>query len=104
VAITRVRKVRTKNLWVHVIYENVTLDNSYPTGGYQITPEQLGLREILHVEAGMAGGYAFEWDYANSKLKVMRFDYDASGDGPAIEVPAGTNLSGVTVRVKFEGR
>ena len=103
-AISRTRKVRTKNLWVHVIYENVALDNDYPAGGYPIKPEDLGLREIYHVEAGMASGYAFEWDYAKNKLKVLLFDYDAVADGPAAEVPGGTDLSGVVVRVKFEGR
>lgn len=70
----------------------VTFDASYPTGGYSFT---VPLRYPYMVIAS-GGGYIYEWDRTNKKLKVLYFDYDAAADGAAVEVPNGTDLSGVT--------
>lgn len=44
-------------------------------------------------------GYDLGYDDANDKLIVRYYDYNASGDGAAIEVPDATDLSSVTFRL-----
>ncbi|BDG59916.1 hypothetical protein [Caldinitratiruptor microaerophilus] len=72
----------------------LTLDNSYPTGGY---PLDFGddLTEVHVVLFEQRAGYLFEYDRAAKKVKVLRFDYPAAAAGPAVEVAAGTDLSAV---------
>ncbi len=75
-----------------------TFDNSYPSGGYKIEPEDVGLEHLEHVQVMdtiVAGGYCVGWDGANNKLKVY---YVGSTNSPLAEIPAGTTaLNGVDV-------
>lgn len=65
---------------------DLALDNSYPTGGYFIDPNAIGLARITNLSTyGSDGGYLFEFDYVNNKFKV----FSASGGG----TPAGSNSS-----------
>jgi hypothetical protein len=83
----------------------VSLDNSYPTGGYAITPGQLGLSSIDFVIANDRLGYSFDWDYANNKLLVYRGDNANASPAPGVQVSNGVDLSAVTaVRVRATGR
>lgn len=50
---------------------DITFDDSYPTGGESLTPENLGLSVIDFLVAENAGGYIFEYDRVNKKLKVL---------------------------------
>jgi hypothetical protein len=75
----------------YCVIADVTLDNSYPTGGEAVTPGQLGLTVLSAVLPAPSGGNTYEFDHANSKLKA----YTASDT----EVSSGTNLSDLTVRV-----
>lgn len=83
---------------------DVTFDSSYVTGGLAVDPGSLGLESVALLQASNSGGYAFEYDYTNKKLKAYRADYDAVADGPLVEVPATTNLSAVTTKVISFGR
>lgn len=48
-------------------------------------------------------GYVIEWDHVNGgQFQVKYADYDAASDGALIDVPAGTAVGEVKVRV--EGR
>lgn len=60
----------------------LAFDASYPTGGEALTPGQVGLQVIESAVFEPKGGYLFEWDYTNQKIKVF------SGGGADI-VPAG---------------
>lgn len=82
---------------------DVTFDTSYATGGLALTKANLGLSTVEWLEASQSGGYTFEYDYANEKLKAFYGDNNNAADGPLIEVPAATNLSAVTTRVKAIG-
>lgn len=78
----------------------VTMDASYPTGGYAITKTQLGLGSTIYfvmpanaMDSTGARLYEAVWDYANSKLKLFypqggggTFTNDGSGTG---SIPAG---------------
>lgn len=48
----------------------VTFDSSYATGGEALTAANFGLDEIYTVIAAPNGGYVFEYDNTNSKLKA----------------------------------
>jgi hypothetical protein len=50
---------------------DVTFGSSYPTGGESITALQLGLTTIDFVLPSPAGGYIFEFDHTNKKLKAF---------------------------------
>lgn len=77
-------------------------DAAYPTGGTADFEDsvrealKMGTVELVGVAALNAGGYLVGYDKPNDKLKVYRFDYAAVAAGPAVEVPNGTDLSGVT--------
>lgn len=84
----------------------ITLDASYPTGGYALTGQQLGLTNgiIDFIDAGVSpnGGYLLAYNAATGKLQV--FQGAAAINLPAAEVPNATNLSAVTVTVVCTGR
>lgn len=87
---------------------DVTLDNSYPAGGYPLTPAQLGLGAngvVFMVDPGTVsktGGWLVGYDYTNAKLQV----FDGSGVASVAmhEVAAATNLTGVVVRMLVFGK
>ncbi len=64
-------KNTTKFATLWAIVADVTLDNSYPTGGNALTPESFGLRTIEFLIASPSGGYFFEFDHTNKKLKAI---------------------------------
>lgn len=74
----------------------VALDSSYPTGGESLTAAQLGLTDIQTLNAASSGGYTFEYDDTNAKLKAYYGDNNNASDGALIEVPNATDLSAVT--------
>ena len=50
---------------------DVAFDSSYPTGGESLTPANLGLLRIDNLAIEPVGGYRFEWDKTNNKIKVF---------------------------------
>lgn len=58
---------------------DITLDDSYPDGGWPITPANLGVSTIhlLIPPATSAGGLLLQWDAANNKLLT----YEQTADG-----------------------
>lgn len=82
----------------------VTFDNSYPTGGEPLTAADIGRTRILHVDASPAGGFIYEYDHTNSKLKAYTTDLSEATDGPLVEV-ANTSaaLNNITTRLRIKG-
>jgi len=72
-----------------VIQQTIALDNSYPSGGYDLTGIVPSNYTILHVDVQPVAGYQFGWDRANGKLKV----FDAA---TGAEIAGTTDLSAVT--------
>lgn len=79
------------------VVADVTLDNSYPTGGYALTPATLGVDGATDYILAFATttGHTFAYDYANSKLIAF------SG---GTQVSNATDLSAVVVRVIAQGK
>jgi hypothetical protein len=103
-AATIVRRGASGDLFERIV--DVTLDNSYPAGGYPLTPQQLGFGlngQIVSVmaPASKTGGWETDWDYTNSKLQV--FDSSGAANAAMHEVAAATNLTGVVVRLLCRG-
>ena len=74
--------------------------SSYSAGGFTVSiPE---LRRVVAAIVQASGGYKAEVASVSGNtvtVKVYYYDYDASADGPAVEVPDGTDLSGVTFTI-----
>jgi hypothetical protein len=75
----------------HLYVVAITLDNSYPTGGYALDPAANQRLERLLVPN--AGGYTFEWIPASQKLKIYRGDNANASPAPGVEVSAAVDLS-----------
>lgn len=102
-AITAITLVIREQLgFSNLTVSTLSLDNSYPTGGYALTPQQLGVgSSAAWVMAQPKSGYVFEWIPSTSKLMV-RWSGAAGAIDP--EVTAATDLSAVTgVRVMALG-
>ena len=70
---------------------------SYSSGGFTVTFAGL-LRKVKFAFVAANGGYKAEVASISGNsvtVKVLYYDYDAAADDVAIEVPAGTDLSGV---------
>lgn len=87
---------------------DITLDNSYPAGGYPLTAAQLGLgaNGVIYLvdpcTVSKTGGWLVGWDFTNSKLQV----FDGSGVASAVmhEIAAATSLAAVVVRAFVCGK
>jgi len=87
-------------------YVDVTLDSSYPAGGYPLTSKDLGFGgsgriDLVDAATSKTGGWEVGWDYTNSKLQV--FDSSAAANAAMHEVAGGTSLAGVVVRLFVKG-
>jgi hypothetical protein len=73
----------------------VTLSGSYTTGGETLIASDLKLSLIRFMSVVSSAGYTAEYDYTNSKLKILYGNTDAA-DGPNIEIPAAAYPAGLT--------
>lgn len=106
-AITPTPKIKTAPIFVdHLAFAG---DGAYPTGGtadfeglFLAALEAAGRhspgREILSISQVDVSGYVLRYDDANDKLMVFYSNSDAA-DGPLIEVPNATDLSGQAFKV-----
>lgn len=69
----------------------VSLDASYPTGGYVLSAASLGMKTLRAIVPSEPAGYSVGWDMANGKLVL----YTAGGT----QVANATNLSTVKIRL-----
>lgn len=51
---------------------SIAFDTSYAFGGESISDADLKMRDVLDVQFGQSGGYTFEWDKTNNKVKVFQ--------------------------------
>lgn len=91
-SIKSIKKLKGGNFYQQV--SEITFDNSYPTGGESLTPRELGLNVIDFMEIESTGGYMFQYDHANQKIKVFT---------PAAEVANATDLHTLVTRIKATG-
>ena len=84
----------------------VTLDASYPTGGYAVNAYSLGLPagllDVLDANASPDGGYDVRYNSATGNLQA--YDTGAAGGAALAEAVNATNLSAVTANCVVTGR
>lgn len=76
---------------------DVTLDNSYPTGGYTLTLATLGVDGVTDYVFAFATttGHTFTYNYATSKLMAWN---------GTTQIANTTDLSAVVVRLVAQGK
>lgn len=89
-----VRRKDTLGNSFRAIVAELTFDSSYPTGGENLTPAQLGLSRVEVFFPEQGSGYTIQYDRTNSKLKAF---------SAGAEVANGTDLSTVVVRALVLG-
>lgn len=78
------------------VFQTVTFDSSYATGGYPITAANFGLSTILSLDANTSSaGHGVWFDSVNNKLKVFTT--------AATEVANAASLAGVTCVIEAVG-
>lgn len=90
-------------------YRNITLDSSYPTGGYDITPAQFGLDTIIAIFASPAAPIndptqAVVLKYDEGEGALGAFWCKTAGTASLQEVDSTTNLSTFTAHLLILGR
>lgn len=128
-AVSIVKRVKFGNEFA--VIADITFDDSYPTGGESVTPEQLGLKVVDVFYGEGRDGYFFEYLKSTEKLlvrvpvslaaaavvaganntivKAAATDtIEISGTGSALQIPAAqvtatTDLSAVVCRGIFFG-
>lgn len=76
------------------IVADVQLDNSYPTGGYALTPQAFGLTTFDFVLPAPRNGYVVEYNPTTGKLLLWN---------NLTEVANATNVSTIKVRLLAMG-
>jgi hypothetical protein len=105
-SVTIIDRGAAGDLFLRVV--DVTLDSSYPAGGYAISPQNMGFGlngRLIAIDPGTmskTGGWLVGWDHTNAKLQI----FDSSGAANAVshEVIATTVLTGVVVRMTCWGQ
>lgn len=86
-------------------------DNSYPTGGYALTPQQLGfsslLKDVIRVDAANLAGGAFvpiiTPTYGTDGVTITGLQFQLEQYTTAAEVAAATNVSAANYYLLVEG-
>ena len=82
-----------------MIVAPLTFTGTYATGGDDLDQDLITagrIKKIKHVDVPSGGAYSYQWDQVNQKLQVFWGDNNNAADGPFIEVPATTDLTGQT--------
>lgn len=86
----------------------ITLGSSYTTNGVVITNSQFELyHSLTDLRVDSTGGYIFQWDKTNAKVKAYRQKDPGNAGGadiPLPEVANGVDLSAISARFRAEGR
>lgn len=83
---------------------DITFDNSYVTGGEQISLSALGLGFADRITISNPGqGYLCRWDGSRTAPKLLLYRQTAA-TGALVEVPNTTDVSTVVVAVRITGR
>lgn len=84
----------------------LTLDNSYPTGGYPVTLATIKAKNARAIEGciilgGNPAGNTRKFSYDTTNNKVMAAQTGAAVNAVFIETPNATDLSTITLDVIF---
>ena len=103
ITVSPVKRFKAGNMFMNSVKITVASDDTYATGGYALTPAQLGLNVVNGATANSLSGYKFIYDIANEKL--MAFLYPDTPAGPADQVAnAATVLRDAVIELVAIGR
>ena len=92
------------------VHCTIALSSSYSTGGDTWSATQFGLEKINKLFMNAASGYVFEWLPTTNQAIVpttglIKAYWQSNPASPAVlvEVTAGTNLSGISIRAHAQG-
>lgn len=88
---------RTKLQRRYFNFATITWDATYPAGGESVTAADFGLSRLDYLVALDAAGFQCQYIASTGKIKCFYYDYNAVGDGLAIEIAVGDTaiLSGI---------
>ncbi len=75
----------------------IAFDSSYPTNGEDVSDITGKFKTCCQIICECAGGYCFEFDKTNSKIKAYWVDTTTDG-APMAEVTNSTNLSAIDAK------
>jgi len=97
---TLVQPVRQWSKAVKIRFVQVTLDNSYPSGGYTLTAAGLNMPATFYVlPCAVNGGYVAAWDSTNEKLRI----YKCTASAAAMTELGTTEANGLVVDLLVVG-
>lgn len=82
---------------------SVAFDDSYPSGGEDLTASMVGLTAITKVIANSVSGYLIRYNYSTAKLMIFYSDSNNASDAVLTELPDATNASLLIPRVLIFG-
>ena len=93
-----------------MVSADLAFSSTYTTAGETLTVSQVGLSKITDIitqyaEDGSSQFYLVRWDGSKTspKVKIGYGDNNNASDGPLIELPNGTSLTGLNARVFIFG-
>lgn len=99
-----VRRGSFGDLWYRIV--DITLDNAYLAGGYDLDERSVGLGSngsIDFVLASARGGFFTDWNPATGRLMIRDASGVAGAASPEV-ANANANINGVVVRCFVIGR
>lgn len=87
-----------------LLYTEITMDNSYATGGETVTPASLGLNVILGMIPVVALGYNVEYIKTNPTAGLLKVWAWSNSTNTSLEIGSGTALNTVVVTAFVLGR
>lgn len=88
----------------HSVTEVTITGDTYNTGGFDLTPAQLGLTSVYFVSIPVVDGFSFAYDYENEKVLAYWVDTTTDGAKQAEVADSNTALDGVAIRVFAIGK
>lgn len=88
------QRFKAGNVFINMVRATVSSDDKYATGGYAITPKDVGLEQIIGILGVFSTGHVVV--YANNKIKAC--------DGAAEETSESTDLQNATADLVVLGR
>lgn len=84
-----------------IMIGEISFDNTYVTNGMamDLSNEFTNLKMVTFE---VRGGYFYEYDYTNKKVKAYSLDFADTNEGAATEVSSGADISTLAADIKFK--
>lgn len=97
--ISNLKRIKLGN--AYAVTADITFDKSYDAGGEPLTARNIGLNVLTMLMCEPQGGYTFEYDHTNKKVKAMVPISAAANEGVADA--NNTLIKGATSKLEVAG-